>query len=264
MLKEQLLAEAQNLDTPVELDSIFESVELSDDAKANFTTVFEQAVKAGALKLAESHITQIAERSDELVEAQVAEKTGEIENKLYEDANKYFDHIAQEWLSENKEAVSRDIKADLFESLVMGMKELFVEHNVVIPEAQVDVVAELEDELTENQQEVKRLFEANQAQAKEIANMKRDTIVSEKTKDLTESQVEKVQNLIEGLEYSDKFESKLTAIVEMVATKAEKTVEESANTQTTTKDDFVPVNENTPPAEKSKINKYVEAAKRLS
>ena len=93
--------------------------------------------------------------------------------------------------------------------------------------------------------------------------MKRDTIVSEKTKDLTESQVEKVQNLIEGLEYSDKFESKLTAIVEMVATKAEKQVDESTTTQTTTKDDFVPVNENTP-AEKSKINKYVEAAKRLS
>lgn len=45
MLKEQLLAEAQNLDTPVELDSIFESVELSDDVKATFTTVFEQAVK---------------------------------------------------------------------------------------------------------------------------------------------------------------------------------------------------------------------------
>ncbi|UQJ95005.1 prohead core pprotein [Klebsiella phage CPRSA] len=54
MLKEQLLAEAQNLDTPVELDSIFESVELSDDVKATFTTVFEQAVKAGAAKLAES------------------------------------------------------------------------------------------------------------------------------------------------------------------------------------------------------------------
>ena len=72
MLKEQLLAEAQNLDTPVELDSIFESVELSDEVKANFTTVFEQAVKANAVKLAESHINQIAERSDELVEAQVA------------------------------------------------------------------------------------------------------------------------------------------------------------------------------------------------
>ncbi|MBQ0740522.1 hypothetical protein J9332_40220, partial [Aquimarina celericrescens] len=62
MLKEQLLAEAQNLDTPVELDSIFESVELSDDVKATFTTVFEQAGKAGAARLAESHITQIPGR----------------------------------------------------------------------------------------------------------------------------------------------------------------------------------------------------------
>lgn len=260
MLKEQLLAEAQNLDSPVELDSIFESVELSDDAKANFTTVFEQAVKLGAAKLAESHIAVIADRSDELVEAQVAEKAAELETKLYEDANKYFDHIALEWLSENKEAVSRDIKADLFESLVTGMKELFVDHNVIIPEGQVDVVAELEDELTENQQEVKRLFEANQSQAKEISTMKRDSLVSEKTTGLTESQVEKVHNLIEGLDYSDKFESKLTAIVEMVATKAEKPVDEAAQAKPT-KDDFAPIVET---EKKSNMNKYVQAANRLS
>ncbi|AKU44802.1 hypothetical protein KMI9_10 [Klebsiella phage KMI9] len=262
MLKEQLLAEAQNLDTPVELDSIFESVELSDDVKATFTTVFEQAVKAGAAKLAESHITQIAERSDELVEAQVTERAAEIETKLYEDADKYFAHISEEWLKENKEAVSRDIKADLFESLIMGLKEVLVEHNVVIPEEQVDVVAELEDELTENQQEVKTLFEANQELTKEISEMKRNAVVSEKTKGLTESQVEKVESLIEGLEYSATFENKLSAIVEMVATKAEKPVDESVNTPQT-KDNFVPVVESVP-AEKSKINKYVQAAKALS
>lgn len=73
----------------------------------------------------------------------------------------------------------------------MGLKEVLVEHNVVIPEEQVDVVAELEDELTENQQEVKTLFEANQELTKEISEMKRNAVVSEKTKGLTESQVEK-------------------------------------------------------------------------
>lgn len=264
MLKEQLLAEAQNLDTSVELDSIFESVELSDDVKANFTTVFEQAVKANAVKLAESHIAQIAERSDVLVEEQVTERVKEIEDKLYEDTDKYFGHIADEWLKENKEAVTKDIKADLFESLFMSLKEVLVEHNVTIPEAQVDVVAELEDELTENQQEVKRLFDTLTERDQELAEMKRDRCVEIHTKDLTESQVEKVQNLIEGLTYSDKFENKLVAIVEMVATKKDVQVEESAPVVTNpTKDDFVPVNEDKTP-EQNRMYKYSKAAKALS
>lgn len=262
MLKEQLLAEAQNLETAVELDSIFESVDLSDDVKASFSTVFEQAVKTGAVKLAESHIKQISERADELVEAQVEKRTSEIETKLYEDANTYFDHIAGEWLKENKEAVTRDIKADLFESLVSGMKDVLADHNVVIPEGQVDIVEELEEELDENIQEVKRLFEANQLKDAEISNMKRDRCIDEKTKDLTESQIEKVQDLIEGLSYSDKFESKLSAIVEMVATKKETApVNEAAQTQTN--DDFVPPVV-TPQKPENDSSKYVHAAQRLS
>lgn len=262
MLKEQLLAEAQELDSAVELDSIFESVQLSDEVKATFATVFEQAVKNGAVKLAESHITQISERADALVEAQVEERAAAIEGKLYEDANKYFEHIAEEWLTQNKEAVTRDIKADLFESLVMGMKELFVEHNVVIPEAQVDIVAELEEELDENVAEVKRLFEVNQGLTGTISGMKREQAIAEATKDLTETQVEKVNSLIEGLQYSDKFEAKLGAIVEMVATKPDaKPVNETASQ---TKDDFVaPVNEETKKPV-SGSSKYVQAAQRLS
>lgn len=264
MLKEQLLAEVQTIELPaVELDSIFESVDLSDEVKANFTTVFEQAVKSGAVKLAESHINLIAEKADLMVEEQVNERAHQIEEKLYEDTNKYFDHIANEWMVENKEAVSRDIKADLFESLVVGLKEVFIEHNVIIPEKQVDVVAELEEEIVEHQTEIKKLFETNQIQAKEIADMKRTACIAEKTLGLTESQIEKVQNLIEGLTYSDKFESKLTAIVEMVATKKEKTEDESKKTTDVTKDDFKPTNEEFDPA-KSAMNKYVQAAKALN
>ena len=262
MLKEQLLAEAQTLDVPVELDSIFESVELSDEVKASFTTVFEQAVKSGAVKLAESHISAIAEKADELVEAQVTEQKTQIETKLYEDVDKYFGHIAAEWMAENKEAVTRDIKADLFESLVVGMKELFIEHNVVVPDEQVDIVAEMEDELEENKVEVKRLFETVQGKDKEISEMKRSHSIEAHTKDLTESQVEKVQSLIEGLSYSDKFDTKLVAIVEMVsAKKEEKPIDESVKPET--KDNFVAGAPDLTEAQK-KSNKYVKAALALN
>lgn len=260
MLKEQLLAEVQNLETVIELDSIFESVQLSDEVKANFVTVFEQAVKNGAVKLAESHINQIADKSDELVNEQVKLQTEAIETKMYEDANTYFDHVASEWLKENKEAVSRNIKVELFESFFTGIKELIVDHNVILPEAQVDVVAELEEEVNEQMAEVKRLFESNTNLTKEVSDMKRTACITEKTLNLTETQKEKVSELIEGLTYTDKFESKLTAIVEMVSTKKETEEKDEKNPKETKGDDFKAVVEK----EESPMGKYVQAAKRLN
>lgn len=262
MLKDELLTEASNLDIAVELDSIFESVELSDEVKANFATVFEQSVKTSAVKLAESRINAIAEKSDSLVEEKVTARTVEIENKLYEDTNTYFDHIAEEWLKENKEAVSKSIKSDLFESLVVGMKELFIDHNILIPEEQVDVVAELETELNENVEEVSRLLNTNKEKDKVINEMKRARSLEVNTKELTESQLEKVNSLIEGLEYSDAFDTKLVAIVEMVSAVKPETKVENINENKQTQDNFNQP-EKQPTGSENLMSKYTQAAIRL-
>ncbi len=159
-IKEQVATrQAKTIDASVALDSIFESVQLSPEAKANFSTVFEATVKKHAVALAESHIEKIAEKAEEKVEEEKEKAKEEAREELKEAASKYFDHIAAEWMAENQLAVDRGIKADLFESMFVGMKELFVEHNVVIPEESVDVVAEMEEELAEQKAETARLFE---------------------------------------------------------------------------------------------------------
>jgi len=211
MLKDQLLAEAKNITASVELDGIFESVELSDEVKANFSTVFEQTVKAKAVELAESHINKIADDAEakvaELTEAAKAENAAE----LLENADKFLSHIASQWLQENKLAVDNGIKARMLESMVGGLKELFVEHNVSIPEDEVDVVAELEGELEESKAEVASLFGKNVELTEQVAVMKRETALKEATADLTESQKEKVMSLVEGLDYNDAYSTKLGA-----------------------------------------------------
>ena len=224
MIKEQLLKEAQNIETSVALNSVFESVELSPDVKANFSTVFEATVKQEAVKLAESHIKAIAEKAEEEVEKAKEDAEEKADKKLAEQASKFLDHLAKEWLAENQIAVDKGIKADLFESMLGGLKELFVEHNVVVPEESVDVVAEMEEELAEHKEETERDAYINYVQ--------RETAINESVKDLTESQKEKVIGLVEGMDYSDAFGTKLTAIVEMVkgSTKEEAAITESINT----------------------------------
>ena len=214
---QKLLQEAKNIEASVELDSVFESVNLSQEVKEKFKTVFEQSVKSNAVKLAESHINKVIEDAEAKVVMMVEEKSEETTQKLYEDAEKYFTHIAAEWMTENKKAIDNEIKANLFESMLGGMKELFVEHNVEVPTESVDVVAELETELEESVQEVKNLFNKNCSLVEELKNVKREVAIKESTTNLTESQKEKVHSLIEGVEFNDSFDIKLSAIVSMMS-----------------------------------------------
>jgi hypothetical protein len=213
MLKELLMTEAKTIDASVALDSIFESVQLSPEAKANFSTVFEATVKKHAVALAESHIEKIAEKAEEKVEEEKEKAKEEAREELKEAASKYFDHIAAEWMAENQLAVDRGIKADLFESMFSGMKELFVEHNVVIPEESVDVVAEMEEELAEQKAETARLFEEVSKRDAYINYAQREYAIQEATRELTDTQKENKLCQIMNLFYKKKLCIQLRKLV---------------------------------------------------
>lgn len=283
MLKDQLMKEAQEIAVSVELDGIFESVDFSDEVKQNFTTVFEQTVKAKAIELAESHITAIAEKADELVESQLDERTAAVESKLLKIADDLFEHTAAEWLKENAVQVERSIKSSMFESFFESIKAAVVEHDVILPENSVDVVAEMEEELEERQAETTKLFGELTESRKEFAEFKRTVAVDKAVDGLTESQKEKVHELIEGLEFNGDFETKLGSIVGMA--KAQRinendgatnqivenaTVAEPASINKTN-DDANGLNyvveaataENEKPKASPQMNSYLAAAKRL-
>ena len=212
-MKETLMLEAKNIETSVELDSIFESAELSADTRAKFATVFESVVKAKAVELAESHIEAIADKAElqveELAEAKIADLT--------ETVNKYFDHLVENWMEDNKLAVESGIKANMFDSLLESMKETFIDHNITVPAESVDIVAEMEEEIAEAQTELNSLVEANMDLKSTIKGMKREQAITEATLELTDVAKSKVLTLAEGMSFEDGFETKLAAIVEMVS-----------------------------------------------
>lgn len=223
-LKDKLLAESSEKlgAVAVELDSIFESVQLDEAVKENVSTAFEQAVRSAAITLAESHIADIASSAETQLAEGIEAARAEVETKLYEDADKFLTHLGKEWLKENALQVKTNIKSELFESFASGLKELFIENNVSVPEEQVDVIDELNAELDESTAEIKSLFDKNLALEEQISSLKKEKAISEATAGLTESQKEKVLSLVEGLEYGDSYSPKLSAIVEMVANSGQK------------------------------------------
>lgn len=213
-IKQKLLEEAKtiNANASVELDTIFESGDLSDEVKTKFSTVFEAVVKQHAIALAEKHIDEIGDLAELMAEEKAAEK----EAALVENVDKYFNHITDTWLSENKAQVDRDIKSDLFESLLGSLKSAFVEHNITVPEESVDVVAELEEELRESNIELNKTLDKVTSLTESMLTMKRDAVIAESTKDLTDVQKEKVLSLSEGIAFGETFKNKIQSIVEMV------------------------------------------------
>lgn len=243
-IKDYLLQEAANITLGVELDTIFESVELSPEVKEQFSMVFEQSVKAKAVELAESHIQDLADQAEMMVEEQVEEQMTELAEKV----NQYFEHLTEEWMTENKLAVENGIKVQMFDSLVGTLKEAFVEHNIELPEESINVVAEMEDELAETQAELDKLLVKNHQLQESINNYNRDRMIEEATAYLSENQRDKVTTLAEGLSFNDQFSERLATIVEMVSARPAQAaptqqIAENANPNYQDEFDFVDENE---------------------
>lgn len=214
-IKDLLLQEAQNISTSVELDGIFESVELSDDVKTKFSAVFEQVVKTKAVELAEEHIRAIAEHADSLVEDAAQERFESLSNVT----NQYFEHLVDNWMNENKLAVENGIKVQMFDSMMSTLAEAFVTHNIEVPDDKVSVVSTLEEALQERNEANNQLLNELTEARRDIATMKREKMVTEAVAGLSDVQRSKVLALSEGLSFTDEvgFGNKMTAIVEMVS-----------------------------------------------
>lgn len=269
-LKDVLIQEAQHINATVELDSIFENVNLAPDVRAQFEAVFQTVVTKHATELAESHINSIADLAEAKLEEMLESSTSDIESRLVETAERFMTHLAEQWLAENKLAVDRGIKADLFESVMGGFKQVFIEHNVTIPEESVDVVAEMEEALEEASVLSDTLLREKEEARTELAQLKRTQAINESTSELTLTQKEKVIGLVEGVEYSDKFTSKLNAIVDMVKTSKINESTSNVTLNENVNNDVPNLNftENAAPQpavtpQNARMNSYVTAAKRI-
>lgn len=265
-MKEYLLAEASKLDAS-QFSSNLDSLPVESAQLTNIKEAFETAVKGAALglteKLAERIESQLEDYSEYLKEEyehKLQSELKESRDSLEESIDSYLSHIAETWLQENRIAVRSGIKESMFDSLMSSMKTIFVEHNVSVPDEEVDVVSELEEQLTEANQMVADLIKTKESLTEESNKLKKSVIIAEMTENLTESQKERVQTLAEEIEFDGSFSSKLNTVVSMVtATKPQEPKQKQI------KESFVPksnintnVNKQTP-----RMAAYLAAARKF-
>jgi len=192
-----------------DVDALFsDDATISEDFKVKVSTIFEARVQ--------DRVTQIEEQIESHYASMLEEAVESIKEELTEKINDYVGYIVEEWMEENQIAIEKGIRAELTEDFINGLRNLFAEHYIDVPAEKVDLVDELAskvDELeTKLNEEVERSVEYRSA----LIEAFKEVITHEICEGLTATQVEKIKELAEGVDFSteEEYRQKLGIIRE--------------------------------------------------
>jgi hypothetical protein len=179
------------------IKNLFKDQELSEETVSKLGTIFTAAVTSLVSEKVKSAGAKINEKLTKEYETELVRAVSEIDEKI----DRYISHAADEYINENKIAIESGIKTELVESFMSGMKKLFSEHYVEIPEEKVEIISEMASRLEEAQAKINILIEENITSKKTINSFKKVRVIAEMTSSLADTDKEKVAKLCEGVEY---------------------------------------------------------------
>ena len=222
VVEEEVEIEEYNIEEDV--NALLGEEELSEEFKEKAKTIFEAAIN--------SKVAQIREEMEEAYSAAFAEEVEEIKSELQERVDSYLEYVSGEWLEENQLAVQTGIKEELSESFMTGLKGLFEEHYVSIPEDKYDVLESMVEKLDEMETKLNEQIERNVSLNKRLAESVANGIFDEISEGLAATQKEKLASLAESVEFEseEEYREKLETLRE--AYFSQNKVSHSAKTET--------------------------------
>lgn len=197
---------SESYDMSDDIDALVGGEDLSEEFKSKAKVVFEAALSAKVSEIKEELESQ---KRDEIVEA-----SNEIKEDLTNKVDSFLGYVAEEWVKDNELAIERGLKSELTENFITGLKALFEDHYVEVPDDKLDVVDELASKIEDVEAKLNEEVSKNIDLTSERDELVRNKVVSEVSSDLTTSEVEKLTKLIEDLDADDEFESNVKTIKE--------------------------------------------------
>ena len=238
-VKESKKVESELVEMEIEddLSKISEALELSDENADKARTIFKAAVS--------SKVSEIKEELEKDYSQNLQTSVDKIKGDLSEAVDKYLSYCAEEWTKENELAIERGLRSEMTDNFIDGLKTLFVEHYVEIPEDKYNVIDELANRLDEMEDKLDAEVSKNMEVVEENDQLKRGNVVREACNDLTESQTEKMISLAEGVDFTssedfaDKVEELKSAYFPKDENIAEETVVEEGTGEFTSDDEKI-------------------------
>ena len=207
--EEEVVAEEQiedSVDVEEDLTALLEGEELSEEFQNKARTIFEAAIK--------TKISEVKSELQEQYEKTIVEEVASVKAELAERVDAYLEYVSDEWMSENKLAVEAGLKTEMTESFLTGMKSLFEDHYVTIPEDKYDVLNSMVEKLDEMEGKLNEQINKNVALNKRLAESTSDVILADVSEGLAVTQKDKLASLAESVEFDgeDNYREKLVTL----------------------------------------------------
>jgi hypothetical protein len=236
-----------------DMDALFNGEDLSEDFKVKASTIYESAVIARAVQVVEELENEILVSAQEAIE--------EVKNELEEQVDAYLSYMVEEWINKNEVAIESGLKAEIAEEFMSGLKTLFAEHYISVPEEKVDVLSVMAEEIEELKSKLNEQINTNVELSQAIVEARKSEIVSSVCEGLTATQAEKVKTLTEGVEFTTEGDyAKKVGIIRENYFKTDSSVKVGSNNPIALTESEIPVEASTEvsPA----MNYYVNALSR--
>jgi hypothetical protein len=204
-----------------DLNALVESEQtLSDEFKAKTAVIFETAIR--------SKLTEEVERLEDEYQSRLEEELNTTRSDLVEKIDSYLNYVVENWMEENKLAVENGLRTEIAEGFMNNLRELFVESYIDVPESKVDLVDELAEQVEDLEEKLNVQTATMLGMNEALETFQRQTIIREASRDLAETQVEKLASLVESLDFEDEesFAQKVKTVKESYFKKNVKETEE--------------------------------------
>ena len=213
--KKKKMKMPESVDVKKDVDALLEGEDFSDEFKTKAETIFEAAVS--------SKISEVKETLEEEKTQAIEEAKEDMVDKI----DSYLTYVTEEWKKENQLAIERGLKGEIAEDFITGLKSLFEDHYIDVPNEKYDILEAQTKEIEELKAKVNDLMEQDKSTKNRVGELVRESLISEVSKDLAETEKEKFHSLTADVEFSgeESFKEKLSTLKESYFP-SEKKVEE--------------------------------------
>lgn len=203
--KKMKMKEDMNLD----IQNLFASDEnLSEEFKTKAASLFEAVVTARVAEIREQLEEEVAQKAAEIIEATTQDMTDKVDA--------YLNYVLESWLEENRVAVEHGLRTEITDDFISGLRNLFAEHYIEMPEEKFDVIGEMQESIDTLESQLNSKIEESVKLVNELNSFKRENVVTSVTEGLAQTEIEKFKTIIEDVSFEDEssFAEKLNVIKE--------------------------------------------------
>ena len=211
--KKKMKVAMPEINVKEDIAALVQGEELSEEFKSKAATIFEAAVHQKVMEVSSDKIDELEKEFQDNLQEEIVSFRDELTEKV----DGYLNYVVEEWMKENELALESSLRSEITEEFMSGLKNLFTEHYIEVPDEKVDIVENLFDKVEELEEKLNSQIQENVKVKDELNDYRKNKILEEVCEDLADTQSEKMKSLVDGVSFeenADDFENKVKMIKE--------------------------------------------------